>query len=386
MSSSPPSAPTTVSPETVPWSWLAATPSSAEGASLAAALSAAYGFDGLGILAVRGVPGLSEARAACLPYARAFAAQPAEVKAACESPDTFWSFGWSHGKERLAGAPDINKGSYYFNPISDEPCSAAEAAAHPSFAHPNVWPPAGVLPGMAAAAQAAARLAVAAGLRLAVHADAHVAAANPAYAAAGCTLAGFVATARCHKARLLWYFPLPMEGGEVGGGGAAGGANGGGEGETHCAWHNDHGSLTALLPAMFFAEPSGEALAGAPDAVAGLYVRTRRGTTVRVALPADCLAFQIGETAQVHSGGVLQATPHCVRAPATRGVGRATLAVFMEPEWDAPMRAPPGADADAVLRGARGELLPPGVPPLVQRWRDGDDFGAFTERTLKAYH
>lgn len=43
-----------------------------------------------------------------------------------------------------------------------------------------------------------------------------------------------------------------------------------------------------------------------PDDNAGLYIRTRDGETVRVTAPSDWLLFQIGESAQIHTGGVLQ--------------------------------------------------------------------------------
>jgi isopenicillin N synthase-like dioxygenase len=45
----------------------------------------------------------------------------------------------------------------------------------------------------------------------------------------------------------------------------------------------------------------------------GLYVRNRKSELIKVTIPADCIAFQIGETAQIHSGGILQATPHAVK-------------------------------------------------------------------------
>lgn len=123
-----------------------------------------------------------------------------------------------------------------------------------------------------------------------------------------------------------------------------------------------------------------------PDSTAGLYARTRRGDVVRVVMPKDCMAFQIGETAQVHSGGVLQATPHAVKAASLPGIGRGTFAVFMEPEWDEPMTVPDNADQEVVLRGARGELLPPGVRALSDRWENGITFGKFTDNTLNAYY
>lgn len=125
-----------------------------------------------------------------------------------------------------------------------------------------------------------------------------------------------------------------------------------------------------------------------PDPLAGLYIKARNGALVCAAIPPDCCAFQCGETLQIASGGVVRATPHCVRAADAPGVSRATLAVFMEPGPEAPMAAPPGADTGALLRGA--ELLPRGVPPLASRWdptrEGGDTFGAFTDRTLSMYY
>lgn len=207
----------------------------------------------------------------------------------------------------------------------------------------------------------------------------------------------------------------------------------------------------------------------------GLYICTRNKEVVQAAVPGDHLAFQIGEAAQIHSGGVLQATPHSVKASATHGVSRATLAVFMQPQWDdavtredkekeekreiqrkkeknveekkhrkkgktekkqsffylvffffqlsfpflfsfssfpffllfffswitqspdslfwfffLKMEIPEGGKTEEgkarLERGARGELLPPGVPALLSRWKEGQNFGEFTDATLKAYY
>jgi hypothetical protein len=40
--------------------------------------------------------------------------------------------------------------------------------------------------------------------------------------------------------------------------------------------------------------------------LAGLYARSRKSELMQIAIPVDNIAFQIGETAQVHSGGYLQ--------------------------------------------------------------------------------
>ena len=52
--------------------------------------------------------------------------------------------------------------------------------------------------------------------------------------------------------------------------------------------------------------------------ILGLYIRTRKSELIKVNIPSDCLAFQIGETAQIHSGGILQATPHSVKGESSK--------------------------------------------------------------------
>jgi len=111
-----------------------------------------------------------------------------------------------------------------------------------------------------------------------------------------------------------------------------------------------------------------------PDATAGLYIRARDGEVVRATFKPTQLAFQMGQATQIHSGGLLRATPHCVRAAggaAAAGVARNTFALFMQPNWDARMDAPRGAEGDALG---------------VAQHRAGMTFGDFSEAMLASYH
>ena len=54
-------------------------------------------------LAVEGVPDFADQRRKLLPLGRRFATMPEEIKALYEHPTSFYSFGWSHGKEKLQG-------------------------------------------------------------------------------------------------------------------------------------------------------------------------------------------------------------------------------------------------------------------------------------------
>ena len=138
-----------------------------------------------------------------------------------------------------------------------------------------------------------------------------------------------------------------------------------------CGWHADHGSLTGLVAGMY-TEGRGTEQPLPPEGSGGLHIRSRGGAVVRAVFPADSLVFQVGETAQILSGGLLEATPHCVLAPAAGGASlcRNSFAVFMQPRWDEPM-APPPAFAQAVA---------------VSGWQNGQDFGAFTVAKFSGYY
>jgi|EP01046_Picozoa_sp_COSAG06_P069734 isopenicillin N synthase-like dioxygenase len=131
-----------------------------------------------------------------------------------------------------------------------------------------------------------------------------------------------------------------------------------------------------------------------PDPTSGLYVMSRgAGERVRVILPPGTanLAFQVGETSQIHTGGVLQATPHAVRGPrpsiaAARGVSRETMAVFMEPEHSGEMQLPTGKTVEDVQSGIAIRHLPRSVSSLASRWKVGQNFGDFSEATFSTFY
>ena len=156
-------------------------------------------------------------------------------------------------------------------------------------------------------------------------------------------------------------------------------------------WHNDHGSLTGLVAGLFLDARTGAPLPAPPDPTAGLYIRDRRGALHHVQVGPDELAFQIGEAAQIHSGGLLQATPHAVRgcAPVSavaRHASRESFAVFMQPFWADRMAVPEGVDPAVAQAQAAIAALPPRVPPLASRWDNSMTFGQFTLKTIEKYH
>lgn len=117
---------------------------------------------------------------------------------------------------------------------------------------------------------------------------------------------------------------------------------------------------------------------------AGLFVQARSGEVVRVRMPSTACAFQIGETSQIQSGGLLQATPHAVKSSAgIPGVTRQSFAVFLEPEFEAPLQIPKGKTLENCQ--ASTVQLPPTVLPLKERWQPGQTFGDFHTVTVTAF-
>ncbi|GAB9463486.1 Elongation of very long chain fatty acids protein 2 [Globisporangium polare] len=344
-------------------------------ADLSVAIKEAFGYDGMGILTVSGVPGLNPKREKLLPLAFQFANMPDAVKDQCTLEKAYYSFGWSHGKENLQGKPDYSKGSYYNNPESNDPTSGDEELIEkfPSFFHPNIWPQ-DELPALETAFMDLGQLIVDTGILVAHQCDKFVESKSAEYERG--KLHRIISTVKCSKARLLHYYALSEEA------------------ITHqqqaqtledsfswCGWHNDHGALTGLVQAIF-TDMDGNVVAN-PDPAAGLYVKNRKGEIVKANIPSGHLVFQIGETAQILSGGLLQATPHAVRGPQVTGVNRETLAVFMQPRPHELMAIPGQGDPQAA---GKTENLPKGVPPLLSRWNNDMNYDEFTQATFKAYY
>jgi len=346
-------------------------------------IAEAYGFDGLGILTVKNVPGLEDLRMRLLPLAHQFANLPDEVKAKTEVEHSFYQVGWSHGNEKLQGnKPDYAKGSYYCNPLLDTPSTDQELIKkYPSFLEPNVWP-SDDLPDFEGAFKDLGQLVVSVGRLIAKLCDRFVESQCEGYEKG--KLFKLLNESKCCKGRLLHYYSVDEVEKLMG------------KTESNdsdfsdwCGWHNDHGSLTGLVPAIY-TNKEGKVCEN-PDPLSGLYVRSRSGKLVKVNLPKEdnCISFQIGETSQIHSGGLLQATPHAVRGASgekARGISRQTFAVFMEPEYDGTMELPAGKTVEDVQTSEAAKHLPASVRTLASRWKKGQDFGEFSEATFSAFY
>ncbi|KAK6136399.1 hypothetical protein DH2020_029856 [Rehmannia glutinosa] len=317
-----------------------------------------FGPNGLGILSISDVPGYTLLRQNLLHLAPRLASLPEEVKRELEDPDSRYNIGWSHGKEKLeSGKPDMLKGSFYANPILDVPTNELSVVErYPSYCRPNIWPR-GALPELEVAFKALGKLILDVGLLLAYHCDHY--ASNGFKMHENGSLQQILLRSRCHKGRLLYYFPTHQ----------CASTDDGESMSSWCGWHTDHGSLTGLTCGIFTRD--GVEIS-CPDTAAGLYVKTRSGQIVKVVYGEDEIAYQIGETTEILSRGQLCATPHCVQAPkgeAGYGVERSTFALFMQPDWDEKLIFPEPVNIHEFI-------MPNG----------SISFGDYTEKVLDKYY
>jgi len=101
--------------------------------------------------------------------------------------------------------PDLLKGSFYANPLYDQPTKDMELInKYPTFYHPNIWPTE-ELPFFASDFQVISRCIIFLGIMILMHCDRYVKSKNPDYPSF--RLLETIAKSTCPKARLLHYFP-----------------------------------------------------------------------------------------------------------------------------------------------------------------------------------
>ncbi|XP_057985969.1 uncharacterized protein LOC110654430 isoform X7 [Hevea brasiliensis] len=153
------------------------------------------------------VPGFSSLRQNLLHLSPRLASLPEEKKKELEDHNSRYNFGWSRGKETLeSGKPDLFKGSFYANPVLDVPTTDVYLIQrYPHYCGSNIWP-VNSLPELEVAFKALGKLILEVGLMVAYHCDQYVCKGMKTNENEG--LEQILLRFRCHKGRLLYYFPV----------------------------------------------------------------------------------------------------------------------------------------------------------------------------------
>jgi hypothetical protein len=283
-----------------------------------------------GIIAITDIPRFPALRTKALKLIHRLATESSsETLEELEDANSYYSVGWSHGKEKVeADKFDTGKGSFYFNPITDDPLKAIlerdfgtsdqaqkalgtektekekkefikHAEGNGAFYASNIWPDR-TLPELRNTAMELGELIRNIGKIVAGQCDEYVMSQCDSYSPG--TIQNVIDNSLCCKARLLHYFPVVTENENcvkdiVDNGNPSIDIQDGTIREDvdfsdWCGWHNDHCSLTGLVPGMYFNADGKEVQC--PDPTAGLYIKSRNGELVHVKVPSDALAFQIG--------------------------------------------------------------------------------------------
>jgi isopenicillin N synthase-like dioxygenase len=316
---------------------------------------------------VNNIPGYVEKRKALLPLAQKLAHLPQNTLDSLETPEYNYAVGWSHGKEKFMGMPDIYKGSYYANPCFEDYKSNQIDKDGNLITFKNKWPE-HELPELKPAFQTYGKFINDIGIELAKNIDSYIKARAPTYENG--TLEKILRNSTKMTGRLLHYFPVDEEV-----------AN---KDMKWCGWHNDHGTLTGLCSALYLDKDQNEVDPNdIEDTESGLFAMNRKYEQIKIKIPQNSLAFQIGESAQIHSGGLLKATPHCVISkPNTKGISRNTMAMFLEPNFSDVMNIPEGMDPENVHKADPTKS----VPLIENRWKNGQTFEDFESETFKKYY
>lgn len=313
----------------------------------------AYGSKGLGIIVIQDVENHFETKLKLLNLSLKLTQLEKSVLNSIERPDIDYSLGWSHGKEKFEGKPDLLKGSFYAILKPYDKLNSSES---------NVWPDKH-LPELKNAFYNLGNQIREVSFPIYDLIDSYVSSKFPSY---NLKYKQIIQKSDHNVGRLLHYFPRGNSKIDC----------------DWCGWHNDHGSLTGLCSALYF---EGEKIVN--DSLqlrkTGLWIQARSGEYVRITYGKNDLAFQLGETLQIQSGGLLHATPHAVfiDEDIPEDVHRSTFALFMEPSFDSKIDIPKEANYEDIKTH---DVYT--VPKIQDRFKIGMTFGEFNDLTLNSFH
>ena len=326
-----------------------------------------FGENGLGLILIKDIPHLPKNRLQLLNAIRKFAYLPESIKEKYTHPDSNYSYGWSHGKEKMKkGKPDIAKGSYYANPVKDIITSDIKLKKkYPATYSDNIWPRK-ELPELEVFFKIVSNILLDIGYSICKELDKYLHMKTDGKHNLD-TIYNIIHGSKTYKGRLLHYFPLNMKENQ--------------NIDSFCGWHVDHGGLTILLSPLYL-DLMGRNIN--PYNNCGLYVKSNNNENIKIDIPENCIVIQLGEMLQFFSGGLLRATPHCVRSCLEEYITREQFALFMDCSPYKHLTIPDYAEDYNNIVTCKN--LPDGVPTLKKRLANTKTYGEFVNNTINAYY
>lgn len=333
----------------------------------------AYGFDGLGLIVVEEVPEHWNKKYNFLKQTHELVNLSPEELRSIEKPEVNYGIGWSLGKENYEAVPDDKKGSFYaklhqYNDMLNnlDKSSSQYKVDKSKLKHKdtNIWPKS--IPTLESNFHEVGNQMRNIGMMLTDFIDNFI---KNEYNSYSVNMSNVIKDSDVNTGRLLHYFPRGEKQIKPG--------------EMWCGWHNDHGALTSLCSAIFFNQKNEVVNDIIKLPKSGLWIQDRKGEYHKISYAKDSIAFQIGETYQILSGGKLFATPHAVIIDndIPSDVHRSTFALFMEPKMDYVLKIPKESNIKDINTH---DVYT--VPKLQNRFKNNMTFKEFNDITIGNFH
>ncbi|KAM0877102.1 hypothetical protein ACQ4PT_035747 [Festuca glaucescens] len=175
-------------------------------------------------------------------------------------------------------------------------------------------------------------------------------------------------------------------------------------------WHYDYGLLTILTAPLFLRSALGQGCpvseeCSLPDGHTHLQLFNKR-RIFSVRCSQESFIVQIGEAADILSGGKLRSTLHAVSRPlGLPNISRETFVVFVQPSWDKSLpclgyssaneddssdhlesASRSDGSADSCSEHILTQDILMKIPPLSSRLKEGMTFAEFSRQTTKQYY
>jgi isopenicillin N synthase-like dioxygenase len=325
----------------------------------------AFGIDGLGLIAVKNVPGYVETRRKILEQGFKMANIDIDTLKQLELSKTNYSLGWQKGNTYFNGKWEALTGAFYAR-VLREVIDHSDPEMQKKYT--NVWPSEELLPSFKHDFLEMGRMLTHCQQNLLYHLDKYTKTCYPQYKEF--SLYNKMKSRNDTISRLIMYYPAKTYDEEKYGQESK---------DNWCGWHRDFGVLTGLTHAIYYKE-NGEVVSGLKS---GLTVKDRKHQLHDLTFNEDEILIQSGDVSFIMTGGSVISTPHCVKITddIPKDVFRITLINFFDPCYEEMIDIPEGIEKEKIY-----EKDPLGMKYMITKFNEPCTYQSFITNAFNTYY
>jgi isopenicillin N synthase-like dioxygenase len=333
--------------------------------NLSKQISEAFGLEGLGLIAIKNIPGYPEIRKRILTQGFKMAHFSQDDLKSLEKPETNYSLGWQKGNTYINGQWEALTGSFHARVLNETITHSNDELKNKYL---NTWPSEEQLSGFKKVFSEMGLLLTNCVENLLYHLDRYTKECNSDYEEFN--LYNKLRTRNDVLSRLIIYYPANTYDEEKYGKESK---------DNWCAWHRDFGVLTGLAHPVYFKE-SGEIVEGIGS---GLIVKDRKKELHNITYGEDEIVIQSGDISFIMTGGCVISTPHCVKITEDmpKDVYRITFVNFYDPCFEEMIDLPNGIDREEL-----SEKDPLGMKYMVTKFNGPVTYQEFVGEAFNNYY